>query len=200
MTPRQTLFSFYFIGNVETSVPPLLLLRIFASKHCNFFWAPFLCSITFPKSSPPHAPHTQNIKKFGSSSIFFYNYSFPAVLPPCHCHLSSFSRPPPSPLSSLCHLLAYPPPYPPFGWRNLWTAPYFNISIVYLVRSLDEFVSDCYGKSFLVLVLIFLANIFFCFSLLLHFVFSNLYFCVFYYICMPSPTLKIEMQICESNL
>ena len=35
-------------------------------------------------------------------------------LPPCYCHLSSFPRPPPPPLSS-CVIFWLTPPYPQFG-------------------------------------------------------------------------------------
>ena len=47
---------------------------------------------------------------------------------PCQCHPSSFARP--SPFVLLCHFC---PPYPLFGWRNLWIVPYTLQMVVYLV-------------------------------------------------------------------
>ena len=58
--------------------------------------------------------------------VFFLFYPLPH-----HRHLSSFARPPPTPLSS-CVIFWLTPPYPLIGWRNLWTAPYhfhYNIEI-----------------------------------------------------------------------
>ena len=54
--------------------------------------------------------------------VFFLFYPLPH-----HRHLSSFARPPPTPLSS-CVIFWLTPPYPLIGWRNLWTAP--NLSLL----------------------------------------------------------------------
>ena len=50
--------------------------------------------------------------------VFFLFYPLPH-----HCHLSSFARAPPIPLSS-CVIFWLTPPYPLIGWHNLWAAPY----------------------------------------------------------------------------
>ena len=58
-------------------------------------------------------PHSQNLEKLGLGSIFQLTWFSCCCPPPCHCHLPSFPRSPPTPLSFFVIFWLTPPPPTP---------------------------------------------------------------------------------------